>query len=284
LYLESKLSCLDLAQRVPGFRVPPGVIAMSWEEVEGAVRLLLRRGSAAMVKAIHGVGGTGSEVLGRDGTETAAFWRRLAQEPYFRQFPLLVQEFIAHAPGLGCPAVDLNVGETGCREIFSSVMTVTGHRFQSVKVGPGILPASVDDQIVELGQRVGGKAAELGYRGWLGIDFLVSADGLVFATEINARRTTGMHPFALAQRWGVEKTVVRAESLRTLPGLAPCAYQDIRPAFQDMWRTGARVVPATVRCLGRQRPAFGIVTAASTPAETDAIADELASRIGRLSR
>lgn len=275
LYLESKISCLDLARRLPGFRVPTAFTTMTWEETRGAVDHLLARGPAAIVKTLNGVGGTGAAVV-RAGEE-AAFWRELAGEPYFRAFPLIVQEFLEHADRMGCPAADLLVTETGVEEVVTSVMTVDGHRFRSVKVGASILPPEVDAQTLIVGRVVGEEAARLGFRGWIGVDCLVSADGRYYVTEINARRTGGMHPIVLARRWGIDRTVVRCDSMH--PVEDGRRYDDLRPVLRSMWRSGERILPTTVRCLSRRRPSVGVLTAGATPDESDAVAAEFATRI-----
>jgi hypothetical protein len=283
-YLESKTSCADLVGMVPGFRIPPSFLTGTWPELVGAVDTILARAEAAIVKSPYGVGGYGAAVIRADQKDERARWREGSEDRLLGVFPMIVQEFVAHAPGLGCPAVDMLVGAAGVDEIEASVMTVDGHRFRSVKVGAGILPADVQAEVMSLGRAVGAYAYGIGFRGWLGIDCVVTVEGQLLVTELNARRTSGMHPIVLARRWGMDRTAVRCDSALSLPvRAAGWSYADLRRLLVGRWDDGARIVPTTVRCVGRHRPTVGVLTAAATPALTDEMAAEFAERVRSVS-
>jgi hypothetical protein len=65
----------------------------------------------------------------------------------------------------------------GVAELMLSVMTVDSHRFVSVDVGTGLLPAVVEEEIRALSSTVATAVRRMGFRGWFGIDFIVDARG-----------------------------------------------------------------------------------------------------------
>ena len=275
LYLETKLSCADLAGRLPLLRVPATITVMSWDELQGAVDGLLASGRAAIVKAPDGVAGIGSAVA-RAGEGTGTFWREVSQEPLLRDFPVLVQEFIGRACGVGCPAVDLLVEDVGVTDIASSILSVDGHRLSSVKVGAGILPDSVEAAVRAVGQAAGEEAGHMGYRGWLGVDCVTDESGQIYVTEINARRTGGMHLISMVRRLGASRAVVRCESMLAVP---TASYAEVRPALGRLREQGVCIFPTTARGLRRDRPTIGILTAGATPAEADDVAGRFISTL-----
>jgi hypothetical protein len=88
LYLDSKLSCVDLATQIPGFRVAPGITVDSQQELRGALDTLLSDGSSAIVRGMYGVSGEGSAVVHPDPDSIRRFWVSLRNDPLLRLFPL----------------------------------------------------------------------------------------------------------------------------------------------------------------------------------------------------
>ncbi|RIV40339.1 ATP-grasp domain-containing protein [Micromonospora radicis] len=280
-YLDSKLGCLDLARDL-GIATPRSITVIDRDELRGALAVTLRRHPRAIVKSPYGVGGQGSAVVDADDESTADFWDRMHDDPYLRAYPLIVQEFVAHAPGLGCPALDFRVDDDGvCDLALSAVTTAQGHLFQSVNVGVGSLPTEVADRIVPLGRRIGAAAGALGFRGWLCVDLIAGADGEIYLAEINARRSGAMHSIGLLSsvRWGRDVTL-SSHDLSRVRGPGPVSYRDrVRPAFQRAWAAGRRVYPTAVRGLSSAEPMLALVAAGSTAAEAEAIVRDVLAEI-----
>jgi hypothetical protein len=279
LYLDSKMSCLDLARHVPEVRVPRGITVTSWAELRGALDVMLAAHPQVIVRSMHGVGGEGSAVVRSGGRGVTSFWNTVHREAFFRSFPLSVQEYVEHAPEDDCPAVDMRVDDGGAAEMMVSAMTVDGHRFRSVNVGLGAVPPAEADRIVRVGRRIGMAARDLGFRGWLCVDYLVGAGGELYVTEINARRSGAMAAISLLRLWGAESDLTVFSHDTFGVGLPPpVSYrQHVRPVFERLWADGVRAYPANVRGLGLSRPTMGLVTAAATAAE----AEHIAAAIGR---
>ncbi|MFC5833549.1 hypothetical protein [Nonomuraea insulae] len=276
LYLDGKLSCVDLAQRVPGLRVPNGVTVTCHEELRGALETLLARRGQAIVKSPLGVGGAGSAVIRSDRRGLAGFWTTAHREPFFNSFPLVVQEYVERAPDMGCPAADLFIDGKGIGQVVLSCMTVDGHRFRNVVVGARSIAAGYAEQTCELGQAVGAVAYELGFRGWFCVDFMVGADGEFYLTEINARRSGAAQAIALLELLGADDDLVaHSDDKLTLQLPGATSYGDLRSFFHGLWAGGVRAYPTTVRGLAGSRPHMGIVTLGSGGDEARAIAAEI---------
>ncbi|MFI5776782.1 hypothetical protein [Nocardia sp. NPDC051570] len=279
VYLDNKLSCLDLAGGVPGFRVPGGITVTTPEELEGALRVVLAQSPRAIVKSMHGISGDGSIVVPRDDPDT--FWANLFHDHFLRTFPVFVQRYIEHAEGVGCPAVDIWITEAGVEPPVLSVMTVEVKRYLSVAVGEACVPEDLRDRLRALGYAIGAAAHALGYRGWLCADCLVDRDRELYVTEINARRSGAMHPIALLAQWGDSRAGSVAHSHDSIPVRAAGGYRDrIRPLFERLWAQGIRAVPTAVRGLSRPAPILAATAVADTPAAARAIIADLEARVG----
>ncbi|MEU7576111.1 hypothetical protein AB0B50_00660 [Streptomyces sp. NPDC041068] len=273
-YLESKLSCVDLASHLPGFRVPRGISVASWDQLKGAVTAIVGSGGRAVVKSMYGVGGYGSAIARSDADGSIRrFWQTLRREPFFGTFPLTVQDYVEHAAD--CPAVDVLVGEGEEPRMEFSMLGVDGLRYQSLAIGPGVVDPGLEERLSALGTAVHGFAESLGYRGWLTIDCLLGLDGQLYVTEINARRSGAMHTITLAERWADESLVVYTHDALPLRLTGVASYTaHVRPVFEELWARGVRAYPSTVRTLSGHRPSLGIVVCAKSAADGERIAGQ----------
>lgn len=281
LYLDSKLSCLDLARDL-GIPMARSITAADRDQLSGALAAILRRHPRAIVKSPYGLAGQGSAVVDADAASVASFWDRVHDDPFLRAYPLIVQEFVTHAEGVGCPALDFRVVDGGIRDlVLSAVTTTQGHLFQSVNVGVGSLPAEVADRIVPLGHRLGEAAGALGYRGWLCVDLIAGADGEIYLTEINARRSGAMHSIGLLDHFQSEPDLtLSSHDLGVVRGPAPVSYAErIRPVFQRAWAAGLRVYPTAIRGLAFPEPIMALVAAAPSAVEAESVAREVLAQI-----
>ncbi|MEV4211235.1 hypothetical protein [Micromonospora sp. NPDC049662] len=270
LYLDSKMSCLDLASQLSGFRVAPGITVDSWVELRGAIDSMLSTGEAVIVRSMYGVSGEGSTVVHANAESRSRFWRTVRDDPLLSIFPLSVQRYVTHQPAVGCPAVDLFIGDEGVTSLLSSIMTVDEHRFTGVNVGAGLLPSAVEEEMHAVSTQIAGVARGLGFRGWFGVDFLMSADGDLYVTEFNARRTGGSEWVDLLARWrATPEVVVRAEPAVSVTGDRHASYAEVRSAIDEVRRDGVPVFPTNVRGLGYLRRSYGIVTGGADGGEAE---------------
>ncbi|MEJ3748506.1 hypothetical protein WEI85_35140 [Actinomycetes bacterium KLBMP 9797] len=282
LYLDSKVSCLDLARDVPGLRVPRSITVTSRDELRGAIAAMAARHSRVIVKSPYGVAGQGSAVVDAGDDSMAAFWATMHDDPYFRAYPLIVQEFITHAAVAACPALDFQVGPDGVSDlVVSAVTTAEGHLFQSVNVGAGALPAAMVDRIVPVAHRIGAAAADLGFRGWLCLDMIAAVDGEIYLSEINARRSGAMHSIGLLRMWRADSALtLSSHDLTAVSGPAPVSYRErVRPVFQRAWSAGIRAYPTAIRGLAFPQPLMAVVAAGRTASEAEKIVADLTEEI-----
>jgi hypothetical protein len=280
LYFDSKISCLDLATRIPELAVPPGITVATVSELQGALTAVLAKHPKAIVKSMYGVGGEGAMVVRADGRGLTSFLRTMHREPFLRVFPLVVQPFLPHAPGVGCPAVDMLITDAGVDEIITSAMNVDGHRFRSVNVGAASTSADHAKRIVHLGLQIGMAAHALGYRGWFCIDYLADTDDRLYLTEINARRSGAAAAIALLQRWNaVTDLVVHSSDTVHVDIGNPSYRDDIRPVFQALWAEGVRVYPSTVRGLASSRPTIGVLSVGESRSQAEAVTERVAKAL-----
>ncbi|MCX0241724.1 hypothetical protein [Streptomyces drozdowiczii] len=277
LYLDSKVSVLDLARELPDIHVAPGVVVSNWVELRGALTRLLTRYDRVIARTAYGVAGDGSGVVSAGTVES--FLDNAARDSFFA-FPILVQQFVEHAPGVGCPAVDILVGEDGVEDVVLCALTVeNGYQFRSVDVGDGALPQNWGAEVTKVAHGVGSAAHALGYRGWMCADCVAGADGTLYVTEINARRSGSLHAGGLLRLWNAERDLtLSAHFMMTVPpGLS---YQEhIRPVFQRLWDQGVRAYPTSVRGIHWDEPMIAVIAAAPTADEAQAIVAGIAEEI-----
>lgn len=282
LYLDSKQSCQDFAGRVSGVRLPETITVNSHEELRGALSLTLEHHGRAIVKSAFGVGGNGSAVVSADRRGLAGFWTTMHREPFFHTFPLMVQEFVTHAAENDCPAVDLFIDDGGIRETVLSSMTVEGQRCRSVDVGARSLPPELGRRILPVARGFGGAAHRLGFRGWFCVDLLVSADGDLYVTEINARRSGATDAICLLKLLSAgDKLVAHSNDTLAVDLPGATSYEDVRAVFRQLWAEGLPAYPTSIRGLARSRPSVSVLTAGSSPEEASELATRIRTMAGR---
>lgn len=277
LYLDSKASCVDFAATVPGFRVPRPITVNDWAELRGAIHAIHSTGRPSVVRSMYGAGGEGSVMVAPDRRALARFWSKAHHQLYFRSFPLLVQEYVDHAAEESLPAVDMLLTAAGVERVVTSAMGVHGLRCSSVDVGVGALSPSLATRVLRLGELIGSAAVDLGFRGWFCVDYLLGADGELYVTEFNARRSGAMGAITLTDHAGPARLGAHARDVMEV-GAAPGALSyraDVRPVFRRLWDAGVRAYPTTVRGLAQARPTIGVLAIAETAAHAKTIVDEI---------
>ncbi|HEX4726688.1 MAG TPA: hypothetical protein VH298_02765 [Jatrophihabitans sp.] len=275
LYLDNKLSVLDLARDVASVAVAPAVTVSSPEELPGSVDAMLALHDKVIVRSTLGYAGHGAAVTTADPDRLAALYQRIASDSFFH-FPLIVQKFVEQPPGVGCPAADVLVDGQGARTIVPCSLKVSGgHSFEYVNVGPGALPPVWTQRLEQVSRDVGLAVSRLGFRGWLSVDCVAGDDEQLYVTELNTRRSGSLHAVGLLDLWGADAGLTISAHF-TLPLPVGLSYaDDIRPVFEKLWTTGVRVFPTTVRAVGWDEPMLAVIAAAPTAAEAEQIVEGL---------
>ena len=172
----------------------PGYCSASGSEMS----VLRGQHSMVMVRSDLSIGGLGvwkvegGDDLGRLGEGVSV----AVDERLFVLQPLLEV--------MGSPNVQYEIGEEGAELLGVSGQEMT----QSFAFGGNSYPSVFGDdlRLLEQGERVGRWLFEAGYRGIVGIDFIVTNDegggGEVFIVEINPRVNTSTFPLMMGKRLG----------------------------------------------------------------------------------
>ncbi|MGW8781715.1 GNAT family N-acetyltransferase [Streptomyces sp. NPDC055796] len=170
-----------------------------------AARLLAARakaGESTVLKSEHGVGGSGTTVVGPDRVRAAGSARAVLRT--LPRGPLLVEEYVSGPAGPGEPrdlTYDGFVDEAGrVHEVGGAVMDVAGAGYRGATVGPGVVPAWAEEPLLAFGEAVGRELSAAGYRGWFDVDFVADGAGRLAPTETNLRLTGPSIAFMVAAR------------------------------------------------------------------------------------
>ncbi|UJW31008.1 hypothetical protein L3Q67_38405 [Saccharothrix sp. AJ9571] len=227
-------------------------------------------GVSVVLKAVHGVGGSGTLVVtpelvaGWGGVR--AFRRRMRRSRVAGE--VVVEQFVA-ATG---PCRDVTVdgvvaADGGVHLVGAGVMDVDGTRYAGVLIGEGVLPAPTGRVAARFGLRVGEALAASGYRGWFDVDFVPAPAGRLAPTEINCRVTGPAIAFCLRARLnrvhGAPWLVRTCDRLRLGARLPEdLLYDHVRGLTQACAGLGAVLVPTIPSSGFTEDPTLGVALAA----------------------
>ena len=176
------------------------------------------------------------------------------------------------------PTVNCLILSDGTIEVVGTgrMLMRRGWLYSGICSGYAALEPSTEETIVRIGRQVGHAMADMGYAGWFDIDFVVGARGEIFLTEINARRASPAHAFAIARRTLGEgwprKCSLYANDHLPLQGSCNPRYPAIREVFAAFngrhSRSSIKAVPTIVSSsLSRKTPYLGYVLLAQGESE-----------------
>ncbi|WP_411102835.1 peptide ligase PGM1-related protein [Streptomyces sp. cmx-4-9] len=193
MLLNTKAGFRETAGRL-GMRLPHGRVCLR-PEVEGVVRELLEDYERVVVKPDRSAGGHGMRFVSRADLKGGA-----DLEPDPVGGPLgtwVVEECLEVAASV---SVQLETTATGTRALFSGEMRTADGSFTGY-VSPLPPPcAHAAGDLEAWGTALGRHLAGRGFAGPFGLDALVDADGAVYASESNIRRTATTTPHAMITR------------------------------------------------------------------------------------
>ncbi|MDH4184572.1 MAG: hypothetical protein OEV92_10145 [Nitrospinota bacterium] len=159
-----------------------------------AARLDKDPGGPVIVRASASVGGAGAWVA--DGAAERLKLKKLVEKRHGEIF--ILQKWI---PWVFSPNLQFYIGaESICLLGISAQDLADGVRHAGNHFG-GFEEAGLDDALLEQGKSLALEAASLGYKGLLGVDFIVTPHGQTYAVELNARHNTSTHALWFANRF-----------------------------------------------------------------------------------
>jgi hypothetical protein len=221
--IDSKSGWKALALRWVSDRkaILPGWSCPGIEAAYAVVQWFAARGQTCIVRCDDGENALGNVVIAP--ADATAADRVLAQAPFLRGAPVVVEEFV-HAPARLFPSVELFVPPAGegpprftycCNQVFTDDGTLG-----TLVVDRTHARAPWYARLLGHGEEIAAGLQAWGYVGHFDLDAIVDAEENVRLLEVNARRTAGTHLHELAVHlfgpgYGDEVSVLGVDGLRT---------------------------------------------------------------------
>ncbi|WP_404961668.1 peptide ligase PGM1-related protein [Streptomyces sp. 147326] len=192
MLLNTKTGFRETAGRL-GMRLPVGRMCRR-PEAEGVARELLRDHERVVVKPDRSAGGHGMRFVSRDDLRGGA---SLALDTVGGPDGMwVVEECLDVAESV---SIQLEVTASGTRALFSGAMRTVQGSFTGYASPLPPSCAHVAGELEAWGTALGRDLADHGYAGF-GLDALVDADGVAYASESNIRRTATTTPHTMVTR------------------------------------------------------------------------------------
>ncbi|MDX3533759.1 peptide ligase PGM1-related protein [Streptomyces sp. MB09-01] len=197
MLLNTKTGFREVAERL-GMRMPAGRMCRR-PEVEGVARELLGDYERVVVKPDRSAGGHGMRFVSRDDPKGGA-------PPFLDAVGgpeglWVVEECLDVAESV---SIQMEVTSSGTRALFSGAMRTSQGSFTGYASPLPPSCAHVADELEEWGKALGRHLADHGYAGPFGLDALVDAGGVAYASESNIRRTATTTPHTMVTRLTAE--------------------------------------------------------------------------------
>lgn len=254
LHLDSKIGLrqfIGSAGLADAARLPEGVVCTHVAQAcEAAVAMLGAGHERVVLKADRGAGGFGHFSLDRQLLDWPAVRRadvpRLVAllTPMLRSSSMVVEAWLPHSHRPhATPSAFVRVGEHSVSVVGTAATFVEEGRYHlGAVVATGALPSSVEAEVHTVSRRIASSAQALGYRGWLGLDFVVDEREQLHLVEVNPRRTMVSHCHDLrAEVFGAdtgEGGVASCEGI-VLPAEIR-AHRQVRSLLRASWYDPAR--------------------------------------------
>lgn len=193
-----------------GVSVPVGMVVRSFDDAVRATAALLSGAGAVVVKQAHNGAGVGNQLVVRDASLTAehvgarhlhqldgdgreaivAYWtQRWDWASANDRFPVVIEEFTPHATSVYS---EHYAADSGTWPTEMGALRYVGRRLTH-QIVPLRESDEVRAQLLRGGTRLAETYRELGYRGHLSADAIVTSNGQVIFTEVNAQVSGSLH-------------------------------------------------------------------------------------------
>ena len=187
-----------------GVAVPEGAVCRSPREAAAAMRDLLAIRGGTVVKQAHNGAGAGNQLvvldsslaaghagarhlhqLGDDRDAVVAYWEsRWDWASAQGRFPVVIEELVPHV--VSAYSEHYAAG-TGTTPTGTGTLHYAERRLARQAVPPRTLDDAVRAQLLDGGARLAGTYRDVGYRGYLSADVVITLDGRPVFTEVNAQ-------------------------------------------------------------------------------------------------
>ncbi|WP_418152711.1 hypothetical protein [Actinoalloteichus caeruleus] len=194
-----------------GVPIPAGAVCRSRSEAAAATADLLAHSGAVVVKQAHNGAGVGNQLVLRDvslasdhvgarhlhyldsddSREVEEYWtQRWDWASAQGRFPVVVEEFTPHEVSVYS---EHYVADAGTQPTEMGTLHYVGRRLSHQVVPLRGVAHNIREQLLHGGTRLAEIYRALGFRGHLSADAVVTADGRVVFTEVNAQVSGSLH-------------------------------------------------------------------------------------------
>ncbi len=197
--------------KVPGVRLPEGIVARNPAEAARAAAGFLSAGRGCVIKPNNSQSGVGFIILpagSLDGTPAEmerTLRARLEADSQMTADVVVVEEWIDidKSVGGGSPSVEMHIPADPQRDVeflylCGQILTPSGY-FCGVDMYPGVAGGRLEPVIEAAGVTVAREMRRLGYVGYFDMDLVIDRQGVPYAVEVNTRRTGGTHAHEAAE-------------------------------------------------------------------------------------
>lgn len=197
--LNTKSGFRAVAEKL-GLRVVPGVYCEGLDILTDTVERMLKDTGAVIIKYDRSSNGYGHIIMRREDMDgqnlrdylverTAVF----AEQPHVFTVEMLMQ-FVS------VPSIEMIVDAEGARWLYSCDQRCPNGSFAGMVTPPIEMTPDVERELLSAGELFGRYVHNLGFRGICDVDGGVTADGILYVTESNFRRTGGTYLDTLVRR------------------------------------------------------------------------------------
>jgi hypothetical protein len=290
-----------------GAPVAAGTVVHDPVEAAAACERLLQDAGAVVVKQAHNGAGVGNELLVADpslatghagarhlhqlpgadlATAITAYWsQRWTWASADGRFPVVLEEFIPDARTVYC---EQHLTDTSIQPTEMGELRYTGRRLSHESVPLRDLTPAVHEQLLDGSTRLAATYRDVGYRGRLSTDAIVTPGGQVLFTEVNAQVTGSWHVYEVFAHHIVHADIAPARTVTeshvpahwTVPDGATFhrTLNDLGLGYDPATRTGVIVSMPIADPPCGSGAQFTFSTVFDTPARYDAIWTALESR------
>ncbi|MEU1273572.1 hypothetical protein [Streptomyces sp. NPDC005799] len=287
--------------------VAAGTVVRDPGEAAAATQRLMENAGAVVVKQAHNGAGVGNELLVADpslatghagarhqhqldGADLtggiAAYWsERWTWASADGRFPVVLEEFIPDARTVYC---EQHLTDTGIQPTEMGELRYTSRRLSHESVPLRDLTPAVQKQLLDGSARLAATYRDVGYRGCLSTDAIVTPQGHVLFTEVNAQVTGSWHIYEVFAHHIVhantapERTVTESHvpAHWTVPDGATFhrTLTELGLGYDPATRTGVIVSMPIVAPPAGSGAQFTFSTVYDTPARHNAIWNALETR------
>jgi hypothetical protein len=207
-----------------GVPIPAGTVARSEREAIDATAALLAQAGAVIVKQAHNGAGVGNQLLLRDaslavdhvgarhlhhidsgrGEPLAAYWKEHWDwASAYGRFPVVIEEFQPHASSVYS---EHYADDDGTHPMEMGRLLYVGRRLSHQIVPLREVEETIRTQLLRGGERLAETYWALGYRGHMSADAIITPDGRVLFTEVNAQVSGSLHIYKVIAHRIVDTT------------------------------------------------------------------------------